>query len=283
MDFWSIDTVEQQLKERGLAEDREARSLAGWIWEEVFQYARSRSYPYDELLQQRADAVFTRLASGEPVQYIAGHAWFYGMKFSVNPYVLIPRPETEELVAWIYEDYRYTLEPLRILDIGTGSGCIAITLKKLFGARAEVTGIDTSVEALEVARGNAQALQLKVKFVLQDFLGHGFEGLEALDIVVSNPPYIDLTKAPDALRESLRFEPAVALYPPGEDPDLFYRRIFSGATGVLRAGGSCYVEINEYREAFIRQVAADARWPVILTRKDLQGKARMMCVKGLHI
>lgn len=275
--------MRQDLAQYGVAEGREAESLAIWIWEEVFGFSKSKTLKLSADQQDKMLEVYRRLESGEPVQYIAGHAWFYGLKFMVNPHVLIPRPETEELVAWIYEDYRQEDRPLRILDVGTGSGCIAITLKKLFGNLAHIVGIDVSAEALQVARHNSSTLEYPVEFLEHDFIKSGFRQLGSFDIVVSNPPYIASSAMEEEGRKHLQFEPSLALYPSGDDPDIFYRKMLNEAFDILLPGGACYFEINEFRELNMRQLAMAARWADIRIRSDMQGKSRMMRVKGRHI
>src|SRR5688572_31532944 len=131
MDSWSITRIADQLEGLNIALDREAMSMARWIWMEILMLPKDQEAELTESNKQRLSQTITRLVHGEPVQYIAGHAWFYGLKFHVNPDVLIPRPETEEIVEWILSDLKNTpTKGVRILDIGTGSGCIAITLKK---------------------------------------------------------------------------------------------------------------------------------------------------------
>lgn len=191
-----------------------------------------------------------RLRDGEPVQYVLGEAWFCGRPFHVGPGVLIPRPETEQLCRMIIDRFKTSTlnpQPSNILDIGTGSGCIAITLAlSLPGAR--VSAVDISDEALRTARRNAMELKANVSFSKQDILsppppdrggpGRGFS------IIVSNPPYVTEGEKKGMRANVLFYEPSAALFVPDDDPLLFYRAIARYAAGNLAAGGCLYLEIN---------------------------------------
>jgi release factor glutamine methyltransferase len=275
MDLWNISRVEELVVQRGIAQDREASNIAGWIWEECLGLARMTSHTFDTRFELTMEAILSRLQAGEPVQYIAGHAWFYGLKFKVTPAVLIPRPETEELVEWIYTDWKNTERQINILDIGTGSGCIAITLKSLLGQKASVLGIDISADALLIANENARVLKQDVEFRLQDFLEAGFNDLGQFDIIVSNPPYVD-TKAPTAILEKLNFEPAIALFPMGADVNIFYKKMATEGKGSLQAGGACYAELNEFNALEIEKIFQRLDWKETMLRNDLQGSPRMI-------
>ncbi len=279
MDVWSLSRIVDRLEEQSIAIDREAMQLARWIWEDILlcHPAREREFSVSE--EATLFHVFERLTAGEPIQYIAGHAWFYGFKFIVNRHVLIPRPETEELVEWIGHDHRKPgPEGLRILDIGCGSGCIAITLYKLLQGKAAVTGIDISLPALEVAKENSRRLETDVKWLFHNFLEKGFDGLGTFDVIVSNPPYISQDLADKDILQALRYEPEFALYPPDGDPDVFYRKILLEAMGHLVSGGSCYVELNEFRAEDIMALAIATGWQHVEIRHDMQGLPRMLKV-----
>src|SRR6187431_2974894 len=221
------------------------------------------------------DAITERLKKNEPVQYVLGEAWFAGMKFKINQNVLIPRPETEELVDWIIRDaMSYEPRAMSILDIGTGSGCIPITLKKKL-PQARVSAIDVCSEALFTATENAIELNAEVDFILLDFLDEEkWKELGQYDIIVSNPPYVKQSEL-NAMHERVKeFEPHLALFVPDNDALLFYKKLAGFAAKHLKAGGSLFVEINE---SLGEQVVNLFRgFTKIELRKDMQGKDRMI-------
>lgn len=212
-----------------------------------------------------------RLKTGEPVQHITGFTYFDDLKIRVSPAVLIPRPETEELVHWISED----AEPdSTVLDICTGSGCIALALKKRFPA-STVTGIDISSEAIRIARSNAQVNQLEVVFKTGDALQPGFEARPG--IIVSNPPYIPVKEKTGMHVNVKNFEPSLALFVPDADPLLFYRAITQYAAENLEKGGKLFFELHEkYAEETKELVQSCAAFHSAEIRQDLQGKSRML-------
>lgn len=215
--------------------------------------------------------IFSRLTGGEPVQYVLGRAEFSGRWFNVRPGVLIPRPETEELCAWITADSKAADCP-KVLDIGTGSGCIAITLQ-LDMPESNVTAWDISADALDVARENAQRLGANINFVRQDALNAKPEG--EWDVIVSNPPYICEKEKKDMAANVLEHEPHTALFVPDADPLLFYRAITHFAVQTLNKGGRLYFEINPiYAEDTCRMMRAEGMTAVEL-RSDMYGKQRM--------
>jgi release factor glutamine methyltransferase len=263
-----------------IASGREAGNVARWVWEDMLQKQPGMQSALLPEEMQRLESAIQRLRLGEPIQYIAGHAWFYGKRFTVNRDVLIPRPETEELVEWVYNTYRDEHRSLAILDIGTGSGCIAITLQLLFGPTAKVTGIDVSANALSVAERNNDALGTNVSFKEHDFLSQGFSGLGKFDIIVSNPPYIAKEMVEPKVIAGLQFEPDLALYPEGGDPDIFYKKIIGEAGDVMPEGGHCFMEINEFRKEHINDLLCNSTiWSGIVFRKDLQGQWRMLRIR----
>lgn len=177
-----------------------------------------------------------------PIQYILGETEFYGMKFFVNENVLIPRPETEELVEWILKDVKNA--GLKIIDIGTGSGCIPIVLKKNL-PNASVWAMDFSEKAIETAQINADYHQTDIQFLQNDFLHMNFKELPEFDLIVSNPPYIGETEKNEMDENVVKFEPHSALFVPDENPLIFYEKIVEFAKQKLKPNGKIFVEINQ--------------------------------------
>lgn len=218
-----------------------------------------------------------RLLSFEPIQYITGHAWFTGYKFKVGPAVLIPRPETEELTDWILKE-RPDKESYHVLDVGTGSGCIPISLKKKRPGW-NVSAIDISQEALVIAKENADELGAEVDFKAVDLTDEAkWPSLGEIDLLVSNPPYIpwsDWNTLPENVREH---EPSEALFVPDTDPLLFYRLIAQLAKRQLKKEGVIYLEINETLGAEVVSLFQAQGFSAIELKKDMQGKHRMLRV-----
>lgn len=222
------------------------------------------------------------LIDGKPIQYIFGHTYFYGLPFEVNLEVLIPRPETEELVHWILdvvggENVNKLVQPnLKILDIGTGSGCIAISLKKHL-SKATVSAIDISEAALKIARNNARLNEVNVNFAIADILKPDveFEHIK-FDLIVSNPPYIKENEKSDMHQNVLSQEPHIALFVSDEEPLIFYRAIAEFALQNLNKTGLLFFEINEYLGQDTVAMLTDKGFINIEVRKDMQGKDRMI-------
>lgn len=216
------------------------------------------------------------IASWRPVQYILGYADFCGMQLEVNPAVLIPRPETEELVEWVGSE---SAEGARILDVGTGSGAIAISLaRSLKGSR--VWALDISAEALSVARRNGQLYAPNVEFVQGDALAD-FSGVvaESLDVVVSNPPYIPLSDKVLMRPNVVEYEPQLALFVSDDDPLIFYRSIARTARKMLREGGKLYYEIYAALADEMELMLRSEGYKSIRLREDFRGKPRMICAE----
>lgn len=216
------------------------------------------------------------IASWRPVQYILGYADFCGMQLEVTPAVLIPRPETEELVEWVGSE---SAEGARILDVGTGSGAIAISLARLLkGSR--VWALDISAEALSVARRNGQLYAPNVEFVQGDALAD-FSGVvaESLDVVVSNPPYIPLSDKVLMRPNVVEYEPQLALFVSDDDPLIFYRSIARTARKMLREGGKLYYEIYEALADEMELMLRSEGYKSIRLREDFRGKPRMICAE----
>lgn len=221
--------------------------------------------------------IINQLESYRPIQYILGSTEFYGLNFIVNKSVLIPRPETEELVEWIINDYK-GLTP-EIIDIGTGSGCIPVSLAKNLPGSL-LTGVDISLEALEVAQENALLNDVKVKFLSLDILDNHFPEFSPFNVIVSNPPYVTVQQKDRMDRNVLGFEPHMALFVPEIDPLIFYKSIASFANKYLLKDGNLYFEINE--ELF--KETSDAIKEFGFTtelRKDIHGRYRMLKAKRI--
>lgn len=254
----------------------EARAVTDYVLDVCFGLSKADIMcgAVEEMTAEKAaelNKIFGRLMEGEPVQYVLGRAEFSGRWFNVRPGVLIPRPETEELCAWITADSKASASP-KVLDIGTGSGCIAITLQ-LDMPESKVTAWDISADALDVARENAQQLGANVSFVKQDALNAKPEG--EWDVIVSNPPYICEKEKKDMAVNVLEHEPHTALFVPDADPLLFYRAITRLAVQTLSKGGRLYFEINPiYADDTCRMMQAEGMTAVEL-RSDMYGKQRM--------
>lgn len=220
------------------------------------------------------EKIMQRLLQAEPVQYVLGEAEFAGRRFKVAPGVLIPRPETEELCAWIVSEHTSADgEPTTILDIGTGSGCLAVTLS-LDIQGATVSAWDISQDALRIASENAKAWKAPVSFALQDALAAPKDSMK-WDIIVSNPPYICPSEAAEMAQNVLNYEPSTALFVPQRDPLLFYKAIASYAIEALKPGGKLYVEINPLYRNQLEEMLKNVGFIDIEIRKDAFGKDRM--------
>lgn len=259
-----------------------AESEAAAIAREVLQSVTGLSYTQGLIRTERLstaecdrlEVLLQQLVTGMPMQYALGFAWFAGRKFCVNDSVLIPRPETEELVYWIAEESG-NKTGVRMIDIGTGSGCIPITLKSML-TNASIEGIDISEEALLVAQKNADDIGVDVTFRHLDFL-HAVQRsmLGMYDVIVSNPPYIPLAEA-EVLDANVRdWEPHTALFVPNGDPLLFYRVIAEFGKERLGIRGAIYCEMHEDYALNTEGLFREYGYEVML-RKDVHGKDRML-------
>lgn len=261
---------------RSITDEREALSIAQIVFEDVFQWTRQQQdrifAPEEEKALHQLQA---RLQTGEPLQYVLGMADFYGLRFKVNPSVLIPRPETEELVFEVLQrgkgkDWQTGL------DIGTGSGCIPISLKKNFPAWS-LSGMDVSAEALSVASDNAILNKVEVAWLQRDILlPEASLGLPNFDFIVSNPPYIPQREKQVMSSRVLDFEPPLALFVPDEDPFLFYRRITEFAVEKLNPQGALFFEVNEFNAKTLLEQMPQSFFGRIELLQDLQGKDRIL-------
>lgn len=259
---------------------REAASLSRIVCCEMFGQSNIDYYLGKDMIlsskdERKLESILSRLCNFEPIQYVQGIARFLGRTFRVAPGVLIPRPETEELVERMLKEINPTS---RILDIGTGSGCIAVTLSKEF-PEAEVTAWDISGEALSIADDNNRLLQTSVRFEQRDVLTYQpLEG-ECFDVIVSNPPYVTEAEKRDMEPNVLDWEPFEALFVPDEDPLRFYRHIGELGRKVLATDGRLYFEINR---AFGDAVASMLRrqgYADVRIRKDISGNDRYVIAK----
>jgi release factor glutamine methyltransferase len=257
----------------------EASVIAGWVFENKVSLKRSDILRHPELLLTPSqleclNKALHRLLQHEPVQYVLGEAWFYGMRLKVNSHVLIPRPETEELVEWIIADCNKQ-PALSILDIGTGSGCIAITLQKKI-PHATVTAIDISTEALATAKDNAIDQDSRVNWIQLDFLNEAaWANLGSYDVIVSNPPYIPLEEKSRLDKNVTLFEPGTALFVPDHSPLLFYEKIARFAANHLNPDGKVFAETHE-EFANATQHALAKFFKAAALKQDMFGKNRMI-------
>ena len=224
------------------------------------------------------DDTISRLQQGEPLQYIEGKAPFCGMDFLVTPATLVPRPETAELVDWIVQDH--AMKKPSILDLGTGSGCIAIALSKSLPG-ATMDACDISDEALSIAKKNGEMNGVEVSFFQHDMLNLSTPLPHSYNILVSNPPYIKQSEASDMEEHVTRWEPHTALFVPDEDPLRFYRAIAEiGMTTALLPGGHIYVEINQALGTETVALFESYDYKEVTLRKDIYGNDRMIkCLK----
>jgi len=267
---------------KSVYDEREADNIADWVFEKITGLKRSeRRLDKDEELDESdfllLQNYLQQLLQHKPVQYVLEEAWFYKMKFFVNENVLIPRPETEELVEWIVNDLKSEAvsKSTNIIDIGTGSGCIAISLKKEL-TKAKVTAIDTSEKALEVAKKNSLELNAKTDFIQLDFLKEEkWNRLSKFDVIVSNPPYIPVRERESLAKNVTEHEPAMALFVENNDPYIFYKKIARFSETHLEPNGKVYVEVHEDYAKEVKTLFENTRFKSEI-KKDIYGKERMV-------
>jgi release factor glutamine methyltransferase len=283
-------TIEQEYKEfkkklETIYDDRESENITELIFEHVtgkkkWERRINCTNEMDSNISFQLQKHLPELLAFKPVQYILNEGWFYKRKYYVNENVLIPRPETEELVEWLVSDllnFRNNISPSnsKILDIGTGSGCIAISIKKEL-KYSDVFAIDVSDDALAVARKNADNLQAKIKFLILDFLDESsWNSLDVFDIIVSNPPYIPESEKEKMKKNVTGFEPARALFVKDHDPFIFYKKIAKFAQSFLNASGNLYAEINEAFSKEVQEIFTRYNLDSVI-KKDIYGKERMI-------
>lgn len=247
-------------------------ALKGWNLTDLVIH---NDYILSEYIIDKINLIKDRLLRHEPIQYILGEAYFFGMNLSVTPDTLIPRPETEELVDLIIKENQET--DLSILDIGTGSGAIAIALARNMRF-PKVSAIDISGEALKVAGENARSLNARIKFIHDDIFTY-MPPQDSLDIIVSNPPYIDMCEKKDMDKNVLDYEPHSALFVPDEDPLIYYRRIISVGIHSLRDGGRIYLEINPRHDKELKTLLERSGYQTVGIIKDSNGRNRFISAR----
>ncbi|MFL5739366.1 MAG: peptide chain release factor N(5)-glutamine methyltransferase [Flavisolibacter sp.] len=289
--------AEQKIKEqlKNIYEAQEAENIADLASEYITSLCKNERRANKEILltpEQLSimNKTLQQLLSHEPIQYVMNKCWFFGMELFIDHSVLIPRPETEELVSWVIDDVKkkgYNVfnagsmkadvtSQLKIIDVGTGSGCIALALKKNM-PRAEVWGCDISEEALNIARRNGSSLNIRVDFQGVNFLDHAQQKhLPSVDIVVSNPPYVPLRDKDQMAANVLNFEPHTALFVSDEDPPQFYRALANFGKHRLHKEGTMYMEIHEGLGHEVVELFQTEGYNGVELRKDMQGKDRMV-------
>ncbi len=257
----------------------EAKSLARIVFEDVFQIKEVKKEDPRIFLEENKEKlhqIAMRLLHHEPLQYILGEADFYGLKFNVTPDVLIPRAETEELVYWIIQKMR-NFGPISILDIGTGSGCIPITLKTKMPT-ASIEAVDISEGALSIATENAARNQVEVTFRQLDILDkNAWAKLPQYSVIVSNPPYIPQHEKALMAANVLDFEPHLALFVENDDALIFYETIADFALGHLLPTGYLFFECNEFNAQQVVQLLENKGFKEVALQKDMSGRDRMVC------
>jgi release factor glutamine methyltransferase len=264
--------------------DREAASISRWLFDDYFGIKAQNTNDelmFETFLKTDFLSIKERLLNGEPIQYITGFAWFYGLKFKVNPNVLIPRPETEELVEWVLQTVGKRSD-VKILDIGTGSGCIPVTLK-IKNPSLDVTAVDISEGALITASRNAYRQNADVTFQRLDILNTDeWAKLNTFNIIISNPPYIPTAEKALMERNVLAFEPELALFVEDDNALIFYEKIAEFAQKHLYTEGVIsylFFECNQYNAGEVVQMLQKMGFSDVELRKDMSGNDRMIRAK----
>lgn len=284
----NLKTLKKEfLKELSFVYDKnEASSMFSWLAEDLLHLKThdlllKTEVELDEIQLLKFEEARERLKKEEPVQYILGYAEFFGLKLKVNSHVLIPRPETEELVQWILDDYQDYKLQLSLIDLGTGSGCIAIALAKHLH-QAKVKALDISSEALSLAASNLPAClgqagseenQTEIECIQDDILK--LDNLPKVDIVVSNPPYVKFDEQQQMKGNVLKNEPHLALFVENDDPLIFYRKIAELASTADKKP-VVYVEINQYLAKETHDLFKNFGFEHVELRKDFRGNDRML-------
>ena len=229
--------------------------------------------------EQKIHSAIDELQNHKPIQYIIGETEFYGLPFKLTPDVLIPRPETEELVHWILNSYDRHAE-LTMVDVGAGSGCISVSLAANL-RNADIWAVDISKEGLAVARRNALKNKVKVHFIHDDILKTGTMGFQpdSIDVLVSNPPYVQPSERDRMKPNVLQYEPHIALFAPENDPVIFYKCIATIGTKCLKNKGKIFFEINEGLQTEVIEILTQNHYINIIPRRDINGKWRMVAAE----
>jgi len=265
---------------RTVYEEGEASAIGDWVMESLTGSDKTermiyKNNPITTKEEEQLRGYVAKLLQHTPVQYVLNESWFCGLKFYVDENVLIPRPETEELVEWVISNCRFPIDTLSILDIGTGSGCIPISLKRRL-RKARVTALDISEGALTVAKRNAAKMGAEVEFIQQDILDlASWTVLEPADIIISNPPYIPEHNKTSMHPNVLKFEPHQALFVPDQDVLLFYKAIVDLAKTKLNKEGLLFFEIHEDLGQEVTKLLSSEGFTSEI-KKDMQGKDRMV-------
>ncbi len=263
--------------------NEESQYLINLLLIEYSDYSKHEIFLYPEKPLSESELLKVHFAvkdllKDKPIQYILGEVDFVDVKLTLNESVLIPRPETEELVELICNDHKDKKEKsLKILDIGTGSGAIAIALKKYF-INAELTALDISEEALKVAHRNAEDNNVEINFLKKDILKEGIEDLGNYDLIVSNPPYVRELEKKEIKKNVLDYEPSLALFVPDHDALVFYQRIADLSNLILKNRGSIYLEINQYLANETK--ALFTSFNEVNVKKDFRGNNRFLIVRN---
>jgi len=264
-------------------DEREAENIADWVFEKVtgskkLERKLNRNIKLEEVYYIQLKNYLKELMEKKPVQYVLNEAWFYKRNFFVNENVLIPRPETEELVEWIINDSNaksHSGKPTNIIDIGTGSGCIAVSLKKEL-SHSHISAIDVNEKTLGIAKKNAAAYNSLIDFFQIDFLIESEWGqLDKYDVIVSNPPYIPLKEKSLLAKNVADFEPAIALFVDNSDPFIFYKKIAKFAKSHLIENGNIYVEVHENYSKGVKNIFENEGFKSEI-KMDIYGKERMI-------
>ncbi|MDG4946199.1 peptide chain release factor N(5)-glutamine methyltransferase [Weeksellaceae bacterium KMM 9713] len=263
-----IDTIFFSLAETHLRKDKN-----------IIRAGLHESWPELKDAEKHFDFALTNLMTGTPFQYVMGETQFMDHKLFVNPNVLIPRPETEELAEWIIQDYTNPNNEFdgNILDIGTGSGALAIALKAAF-PKASVHALDISPEALEVAKNNAMYNHTKINFHEIDILNTFLDDLPYFDIIVSNPPYIPSSEKAEMQEQVSKHEPEIALFVPDEDPTVFYNKINQLALDKLKPKAAVYLEIHQNLMEETKKIF-EFSFGKVNAKKDISNNWRMLKVQ----
>lgn len=258
----------------------EINNIANYIWHEIHSNANSNYTSLEEFLKTpEFYSLITGLRHKQPIQYILSSADFMGLDLIVTPDVLIPRSETESLVQWILDDIPKNY-PISALDIGTGSGCIALALKK-FRPEWNVTALDVSESALKVANRNAEKLNLNISLIQADLFEDENKVPLFCNLIVSNPPYISISEIDQMDNQVLLYEPKIALFPKGDDPLIFYRWIANFVQNKLAAPTWIYLELNALQWEAIEEIFLKASFNDIVIKKDMESLNRMIRIRKL--